>query len=327
MSLPDDTVAGLLQKALRQPPLPEQSLARLRAAVEDERQAQLLHTRRTRTRRWAGLLAACLCVVVVLAWWTFGRTAAVVGLVDTQLAGGLLVTRPIPYTGAVSGQTTLRIGQSVTARANTAIQLTNGGSLRMQAGSALTFTSSGEIRLRSGAIYMDFDPARTQAKLAVRTPYGLVQHLGTQYEVALLPAQLRVRVREGTVQLQGPVTAMAEAGEELTVDANRALQRQSIPVFGAEWAWEESVAGNYEAEGRNVGQLLSWVARETGRRINFTNVRVEQLADSTILHGSIRGLGPDVALRAILATTSLAADLRDADIIVRSAAPESTPPP
>jgi ferric-dicitrate binding protein FerR (iron transport regulator) len=327
MNLPDDTVAQLLKGALRQPALSQQSLERLRAAVENERRARLLHSRRVRTGRWAGLLAACLCAVVVLTWWAFGQSSAVIGSVDQGLASGIVVTRSGLLARATPGQTTLRVGQSVDARANAAIRLSHGGSLRMKAGSSVTFVSAGEIELRRGAIYLDIDPAHARVTLAIRTPFGLVQHLGTQYEVALLPAQLRLRVREGKVQVQGTVAARAQAGEELTISSTQALQRRAIAPYGDAWAWEESVAGDFEAEGRNVGQLLQWVARETGRRIHFADEHVDQLASQTVLHGSIRGLPPDVALRAILATTTLAADVRDEFITVHAEAPTAAPRP
>jgi ferric-dicitrate binding protein FerR (iron transport regulator) len=328
MSLPDDRLEPLLSTALRQPPLSGESLERMRAAVEREWQAQRLHTRQTRTRKWAGALAASVAVVAVLLWWTQGQSTEIAGIVDPTMAQGLVVTGPGPFASASNSQTRLRVGQSVEARANTAIRLSNGGSLRMKAGSSLSFVAIGEARLRRGSVYLDFNPTQRSASLAVRTPLGVVQHLGTQYEIALQPAQLRVRVREGTVQVHGAVVAQAEAGEELTIDPANRLQRRAIIRYGNEWAWAESVASSdFDAEGKNLRQLLLWVARETGRRLDFSNARVEGMASDTVLHGSIRGLPPDVALRAMVATTSLAADVRDEVITVRAASPNPAPVP
>jgi ferric-dicitrate binding protein FerR (iron transport regulator) len=327
MNLPDDAVARLLQGALRQPALAEQSMERLRMALENERQAQLLRSQRARTRRWTGLLAACLCAVAVLGWWSLGLSAPVIGTVVPEYTAGLVVSGPRGLLRAALGQQTLRAGQSVEARDNTALRLAGGGSLRLKAGSALTFIAVGELELRRGAVYVDFDPALARTALAIRTPHGVIRHLGTQYEVALLPAQLRLRVREGVVEVQGYTVARAQAGEQLTMDSSGAQQRHAIARHGADWAWVESLAGDFAAEGRNVGQLLHWVARETGRRIDFADEHVEQLVGQTILHGSIRGLAPDVALRAILATTTLAADVRGEVIAVRSAAQVGAPLP
>ena len=49
----------------------------------------------------------------------------------------------------------------------------------------------------------------------IRTPLGDIRDLGTAFEVRLRDETLRVRVREGRVDLRG---AVAEAGTELIAD-------------------------------------------------------------------------------------------------------------
>ena len=321
MNMSDETVAKLLAGALQQPPLSELSVARMRERVQSDWRDQLRQTQQARTQRWAGLVAACLIGAAVLTWWSPRPSSAVMGIVANEFAGGIVVTHPEPAAGPALRATTLRVGQSVDAKASTVIKLSNGGYLKMQAGSALAFDSAAEINLRNGTIYLDFDPGVAHTALHIRTPFAVVQHLGTQYEVALSPAQLRVRVREGTVQIKGAIAARAQAGEELTISPGSALQRRAIASYGNEWSWVDSLSGNFEAEGQSILQLLHWVARETGRRVEFADESVNQVAARAILHGSIRGLSPDVALRAMLSTTSLVADVRTDVIIISSAAP------
>ena len=57
--------------------------------------------------------------------------------------------------------------------------------------------------------------------------------------------------------------------------------------------------------------LLEWVARETGRVIQFDKPEIERKAGTTILHGNIRHLAPLEALEVMLATTDLEYALPD----------------
>ena len=58
-------------------------------------------------------------------------------------------------------------------------------------------------------------------------------------------------------------------------------------------------------DGRPATQLISWVARETGRRLRYESPAVEERAATVILHGNIHHLPPLAALEAMLATTDL----------------------
>jgi ferric-dicitrate binding protein FerR (iron transport regulator) len=299
--LPDDELANLLTGALRTPQLPDEALARIRSQVESRWRDETAR-RPQRHYGWAGLLAASLSACAVLAWWTIGRSP-VLGTVES---GSL-------------GAPALRVNQSVQARDNTSVRLSSGGVLRIKAGSSLVVTSRDEIALQDGTVYLDFDPAAAHGTLHVRTPLGVVQHLGTQFEVALLDHKLRVRVREGSVRVVGESPVQAGAGEELVLAADQTLQRRALAPYDSEWSWVASPPTSFDAEGKSALQLLDWVARETGRRIEFPNESAAQLARGTVLHGSIRGLSPDLALRAMLSTTSLAAEVRTDSIAVRVA--------
>lgn len=306
--MPDDAITGLLAGALQSPGLSDAALARVRTQVEADwrshTQQRARPSSRTGYRGWAGLIAASLSACAVLSWWTLTRSTPVLGVADSGTAE----------------VTAIRVNQPLDAASNMRVRLSAGGVLRIKAGAALAFTAADEIELRRGAVYIDFDKGSAHGALRVRTPFGVVQHLGTQFEVALLPTQLRVRVREGAVLLQGAASTRVQAGEEVTVDAANLLQRRAIAPYDGEWAWVETPPGGFDVEGRSVLQLLGWVARESGRRLEFTDDRANQLAARTVLHGSILGMSPDLALRAMLSTTSLVADAR-ADVIAVGSAP------
>ncbi len=64
--------------------------------------------------------------------------------------------------------------------------------------------------------------------------------------------------------------------------------------------------------------FLGWVARETGRHVEFADNRAREVAGRTLLHGSVHGLAPLAALQQVLSTTSLRYEVRDDVIRVSS---------
>ena len=141
-------------------------------------------------------------------------------------------------------------------------------------------------------------------------------------------ALVRLRVREGEVQISGATQAAAHTGEELLIDGRGALRRSPVPSSGPEWAWVDAQPRRFDVENRTVAEFLGWLARETGRRVQFMDDTAKQVAERSVLHGSIRGMALDFALQNLLATTSLTAELRGGEIQLRAssgARPARTP--
>jgi hypothetical protein len=78
--------------------------------------------------------------------------------------------------------------------------------------------------------------------------------------------------------------------------------------------------------GRPAADLISWVARETGRQLAYESPLVEQRATAVILHGDIRNLPPMAALEAMLATTDLVVELNGNKMEIRARSIEPTAP-
>jgi len=315
----DLEIENLLTASLRRPPLTATSMAAMRVMVEREWRDEL--ARHTRARLWKWAAAASLAACALLGWWQLARTGAVFGTLQGASAG--LALHRFSWLGerAVT-DSVMHVGDRLEARTDTLIRLPGDTALRLRAGALLRLSAADEVELRAGTAYVDSVPTRSARGLRVRTPLGLVEHLGTQFEVALLDSHVRVRVREGAVRVGSSLRA--DAGEELTLDATGALQRRTLPAYDREWAWVQALPDAPDVEGRNALALLRWVARETGRQLEFADERAAQLANTAVLHGSIRGLAPDLALRAMLATTSLSADVQAERIVVRSAPPPQT---
>ena len=74
--------------------------------------------------------------------------------------------------------------------------------------------------------------------MSVVAAAGVFRPAGTQFEVRVADGVTRVKVREGTVRLEGDSeTARAAAGEALVVAADGRVSRRPIPPFGPEWDW------------------------------------------------------------------------------------------
>ncbi len=294
--------------ARAQPPAATRAV--VREATAAEWRAVVAARARRRSFRWS--VAAAAAVAGVTVW-------LVVPLVQAPAAVVAAVSRvsgPVDVGGGMfSGFVPVRPGAAVMAAAELrsgpggrlALQM-GGASVRMDEESAMTMTAPGRIALTRGAIYVDADPAASGSPpLVVETPYGTVEHLGTQYEARLGGSAVRVRVREGRVRiLEGQLSVEGGAGEQMTVSAAGHVQREAIARTGADWAWAGEIAPPFDIENRPLAGFLRWVGRETGREIVFSSPASEEEASRVVLRGSVEGLTPERALGAVLATTRFA---------------------
>ena len=190
----------------------------------------------------------------------------------------------------------------------------DGGEVRMNEGTLVRFTAARELRVDRGAIYLDSGPR--SGSLVVRTPLGVVRDLGTRFEVAATGSSWRVRVRDGLVRYEGGERPQAGAGSELIVEpGGRAIVRPSA-TYGADWAWVVRAAPAPRIEGQTLASFLDWVARESGRRVEFSSEELRRAMAGTILHGSIDGLSAEEALDVILPTCGLSHRIESQRVIV-----------
>jgi ferric-dicitrate binding protein FerR (iron transport regulator) len=195
----------------------------------------------------------------------------------------------------------------------------NGPSLRLDVGSRVRFTETAKLRLDAGAVYVD---SQGGAPVLVETPFAEVTERGTQFEVRVSSGGVRVRVREGAVELARPAGPAgddrsweAEAGAELTLSTDGHLSRGTVPAHDQAWAWVQEIAPSFQLEGRTLGDFLAWVGRETGWRVAWADPARAAAGMGVVLHGSVETLTPEQALAAVLPTCGLA-DRRDGDSVV-----------
>jgi ferric-dicitrate binding protein FerR (iron transport regulator) len=195
--------------------------------------------------------------------------------------------------------------------------LTSGVRLRLDASSTARIDSATDVTLDRGAVYVDSadaNPAKPGASpITIHTPAGLVRDIGTQFEVRLSGAGIRIRVRDGQVHFThtNGVDASARAGEELVstpTGSDRSFERRSIAVTGKQWAWAERAGPPFSVDGKKLGAFLDWVSREGAWTVTFADVTYADAARAIVVHGrpdQLRGLTPAEALAVVLPTCGL----------------------
>jgi ferric-dicitrate binding protein FerR (iron transport regulator) len=312
-----------LSDALRTEPLDPQALARVRAAVENEwRAAAAVKRRSSQSRRWlwTSLAASIALGALALGWFARpGGTAASFGSISRLNSGDLDVRFAMVRHHSVQAGSAVRVGDILTAQGPALISLVGGGTLRISAATVVDVTGPDEIRLERGMIYVD-KPLAASGNLRVLTKAGTVEHVGTEFEILSTDQQVRVRVREGRIRLRSASgDFMADAGTELLATSDGKVAQHSITTYGRDWLWIAALAPEYEIEGHPLVDFLQWVGRELGRPVKFADERAREVAEHTILHGSVRGRAPLDALANVLATTTLVYEMRGETIWVQSA--------
>lgn len=307
----DDVLGALLAASGAREAPPESQQREVRAAVESEWRA--LVTARQRRRRigsWAA--AATVAAVAASAWWArpmlsppaepFARLARSQGTVEYR-EGSDGSWRHVADGTRIAAGAALRTGQAGRA----AIEFDSGLSLRLDQGSRVAFATPVEAALEGGAVYVDAGggEAATSREFRLQTDYGEVRHLGTQYEARVADGTLRVAVREGHVGVGTAATGQVAAAGEQLLFTPAGVERSQLSPHDAQWAWVGSVTPPFPIEGRTVEEFLAWAARETGREVRYASPAAAQRAREAVLSGSVSGLAPEQAVRAVLSTTSL----------------------
>jgi ferric-dicitrate binding protein FerR (iron transport regulator) len=314
----EDALARALTRGLHRQELGDEALARIRAELDTEFESITRKARRTRITRWVAL-AAGIAALSVLAVSTLRprEQGAVLATIERVNDGALEVRDGLlsHHTGKTGAD--LRVGERWVAQGPVLLTLVTGATLRVAAGTTLDATARDRVTLQSGRVYLDFDSGA--APFSLQTPAGAVDHIGTQFEAFVADGDTRIRVREGRVRISAPRgVEQGESGSEITVARSGEISRKSIPTYGKDWEWVESIAPTFAIDNKSLSDFLQWVARETGRHVDFADSHVRDVAAQIVLHGSVDGLMPLEALERVFSTTSLRFDLQGDVIRVSS---------
>ena len=187
-----------------------------------------------------------------------------------------------------------------------ALVFSRGTLVKLDEHSIIGLDADGGLTLSRGALFVDAGPDSRDPDLHVKTPLGVVRHVGTQFEVRLQEGAVRVRVREGTVAIANDEGRwMSKAGEALLLNGGAVPERRSISTYGSEWSWLDQLAPPFTLEGSTVGAFLQWISRHHGLRWQYQDPATRDKVERIILHGSIEGLTAEEAMAAVLPTCGL----------------------
>lgn len=303
----DAEIAELLRQAGARVEPPADMMREVQAAVHAQwRQVVQARQRRRRTFAWAA--AAAVGALAVGITITLQRSDIQRQPVATlqRADGEIFVAADGTHWNLLHDGQRIAVGDSVRSEARAALRLDNGVGLRVDRGTALQVRAADRLALNVGAVYVDSPPGRGAGTLVIETHSGSVRHIGTQYLVRTRPDGIDVSVREGRVLIeQATNSSTAAAGERLALSKQGVVQRSAIAASDAQWLWASEIAPPFVIENQPLSTFLAWVARETGRTLVYESTLAQTTAAGVILHGSIEGLAPDVALATVLMTTSL----------------------
>jgi ferric-dicitrate binding protein FerR (iron transport regulator) len=326
MSRDDDE--QVLRDNLRVDVLSPAALARIRRATEAQWRAQVGAPR----RGWIAVAAAAAVLLVAAAgawqaWMRDAGTGAALARLARADGSGVVEVHALWRDTRVGVGAELRSGSDFIARGGSLLALHGGGNVRVAPDSKFAVLSENVVRLERGEMYVDIPPGQhAGASFTAVTAAGEFRHLGTQFSLAVSEGATRLRVREGRVQWQGANgLSTVPAGTEVLIDRDARVTRNRIEPAGEHWSWTEAMAPDMDIENRPLGDYLDWVARETGRRIVYADENTRRQVAAIRMHGSVRGLPPLQALKAVMASTSLRLELPEGAIRV-SFTGEPTPP-
>ena len=332
----DDHIEALLRTTGRRPAAPAERAERVKGAVRAHWRSEVGQRSRGRRFRAAAALATAATVIVAVGLGLWKLTGVSSG---NEIAGRIEMVTALAWSRPVSAPSNaalavlhagdeIKVGSELVTESagRIAIRLGSGHSVRLDAGTRLRVLSDDAIALDRGGVYIDSrGPLGLSAHaMEIRTPFGKLRDIGTQFEARLLDASLRIRVREGAISLDGGGSPLeVAAGHELEIDREGQTVRRELTAFGAEWAWIAEITPMMHLEGRPLVEFLEWMARERGLRLRFTSGDIAQSASEITLNGSIAGMTLDQALDSVLPTCRMSHRIERNDLVVEPLA-EST---
>ena len=307
--VPDgDALAALIRAAGRRPTPSAEEYERVRLASHLAWQMKV-HSARRRRILWLALAAGVAAAVVgALTWQTtpapaVAEVALLRGRVELLVPGTGGWRAPEAGVGLVAGTRLRTLGEG-----GAAFTIGDGISVRAPGATSWTFDGATRLTLDVGTLYVDTGPGGPRVDaIEIATPLGVVRDFGTQFEVRTVTGELRVRVREGSVELRSSRAGSAHAapaGEELLLAADGAIARRPIAADAPEWEWAERLATPLDLGGGSAFDALQWVARELGKRLVFEDAGTELLARNAIIHGNSAGLEPLEILEVVMTASA-----------------------
>ncbi|MFK7732555.1 MAG: FecR domain-containing protein [Pseudomonadales bacterium] len=274
-----------------------QSTQLAHAALNDEWQLAVARKRKQR-KQWQSFSMAAgimlMAVVGVVSW-----PENPLDTLQVQSAQRLLLdTHPV-------NDETFSIGPEQTLVAVSDASLAAGDlQLRLAAGTELIWNGHSEVQLNKGQLYVD---AVGDSTLLVRTRYGTVADIGTQFLLTLLDNELHASVREGTIFIEAndnQHTASPRENEAaVVVLSENKIQQHFEAKSNTRWNWVHDTPTRYESE--RVEELLELISHDLGKRIEFASKGVEASVATMRINGELNPAKPRETLEIITRSSNL----------------------
>ena len=281
--------------------------ARDRPSLESERAARdalraewrQIATRRKRRRLVAGLaIAATLVIAVGAVLRLTGDPSPHPAAIQLASVENQVGAAQVHEDEAVAKSEVLRMDSRLMSRqvletgpgSATALRWLHGQSVRLDENTRIRLDSANSIRLDRGRIYVDTAnrPAGVEA-LSIFTPAGRLRHVGTQYMTSVSFAGTTVSVRSGKIALDLSGTEhLVARGEQMSVSGDGKRSVRQIETWGESWQWTERITPAFDSDGKNIADLIDWVASETGHMVEYSAFDAESQARQTILRGRLK---------------------------------------
>ena len=311
----DDAVEALLGKAAPRPVPPDVETEAVREAVRAEWQTVTGQRRNhARITQWAIAASMLLALFVTL---NLLRTSGIephqVATIDKQF-GTISVLGEDSQFLQHNSLDRVVAGQTIRTSADSGLGLawSGGGSLRIDANSRIEFLSADAVYLHDGRIYFDSAPALaagsisgSDVRFTVRSRFGQVAHVGTQYMAQTDGVGLTISVRDGEVEVQPERGDAARAGrnQQMAISGSGVRSIVNIQPHGGAWQWVEQTSPAADLDGRSVSDFLGWVSHETGLAVSYEDDAARTNAEKLLI-GKLE-TGPREALNVWMLGTDL----------------------
>ena len=304
-----DEIARLIAAAGKRPAPSAQMHESVRIAVEQAWSEAVSRGRFRRRSLWLAAAAAIGAIGFSLFWLTLRQPVAADSDATLLAARGEVTVRAPGDGQVIVAGSRLPVGTTVrTAPSGFVLMTVASVSMRIGPDSTVRIGGAGHVRLSEGRIYAETAASGAGGPpLVVQTPFGIVSHLGTQFQVQVSTSAMDVSVRSGRVRV-AETDAREQTltqGEGVQVLSGGDVLRMRVAPYGPSWAWADALVPDFPIDGRPLSEFLAWYAHETGLRLVLVGADAATAVRRTVLSGTIAGLTPDQALAAVMATTGL----------------------
>jgi hypothetical protein len=282
--------------------------------------AELRAVRRRRyVRRIAATAVAGAAVVALTITLTTTQPPPANGTAVAHVAtafGGNVIREDGEVRRVLQPGAAVRAGELVESGQRSGLGLTyRSADVRLDAETSVVFHED-RLELRQGSVYVDvveLDRPPGTGNVQVDTPLGTFTHLGTQFMVTVAAAEVSGAVREGVIALRSGqrevrLTAAPNRARMVVADASGDLRQLDVPASGALWAWALQSSPRIVVAGRSPEDVLQWVARERGQRLDYADGAAKQLARESRLGGADIEMSLEDAVDTVDRTTRLHVD-------------------